>query len=80
MNTLLTVIAHSFILLPFFVLVVQNLLPRKSARRMCRGFCVALSAAQIITSLTAAVIGFAVSFVLAWIFGIYGKEDEETAA
>lgn len=74
MNSLLTFIAHSFILLPFLILVVQNILPRKSARRMCRGFCVALSAAQILTSITAAVIFFTHD-IAGFRFGLFSGEE-----
>ena len=74
MNLLLNLIAHSFILLPFIVLVVQNVLPRRSARHMCRGLCVALSAAQIITSVIAAVIFFSRG-VAAFSFGLFSGEE-----
>lgn len=74
MKLLLNLIAHSFILLPFIVLVVQNLLPRRTARHMCRGFCVALSAVQIITSITAAVIFFT-GDIIGFSFGLFSGEE-----
>jgi len=73
MNNLLNVIGHSFIILPLIVLIVQNLMQGKSARKICRQMCAILMGIQIVSAAAAIVIVMLSNSINEFRFGLFSN-------